>query len=111
MEALQPMSDYERFQIHWAEEASGEQDAFMAMSLQSLLDRVKARDFGKYYSLWPAISSKASLGEAGWVLFDVLRSQVDYLVRYHCADALIKIAGETLAEWKPERLSGEEAFP
>jgi hypothetical protein len=106
-----PASGYEKFQEHYEQAASAEYAAFCAMPIGLLLQRVRSGDFGHYYQLWRAISSKALLDEAGWSLFDVLNSSVDYLVRYHCADALIKVAGKALAEWKPEMLSADKKYP
>ncbi len=106
-----PATSYEQFQQLFEEAASREYETLSAMPLESLLERVGKQTFGEYYQLWPAIASKATLAEAGWPLFEVLNSKADYLVRYHCGDALIKIAGSLLAGWEPVMLSGEQVHP
>ena len=101
-----PPSSYEEFQERYEADGDAERRAYSAMPLASLLERVRGRVYGANYQLWPAIASKATLDEAGWVLFDVLTSDADYLVRYHCADALIKIAGRKLRGMTAVMLSG-----
>jgi len=103
-------SSYEEFQQQYEDDAGREFAALSALPVAKLLDRVRAGKFGDFYhQLWPAIASKATLAEAGWVLFDVLESKADYLHRYHCAAALIKLAGTPLAAMTPVMLSVEKA--
>jgi hypothetical protein len=101
-----PPSGNEEFHERYEADGDAELRAYSAMPLASLLDRVRNRDFGSNYQLWPAIAAKAKLDEAGWVLFDVLRSDAEYLVRYHCANALIEIAGRELRGLTAVMLSG-----
>ena len=101
-----PPSSFEKFQERYEADGDAELRAYSGMSLASLLEHVRAGDFGANYQLWPAVASKAKLEDAGWVLFDVLTSDAEYLVRYHCADALIKIAGRKLGGMTAVMLSG-----
>jgi hypothetical protein len=43
--------------------------------------------------------------QAGWILMDVLESNVDYLIRYHCAEALIRLM--PLSDVEPVQLSAD----
>jgi hypothetical protein len=56
-----------------------------------LVDNVRRGRFGDYYTVWYSIAERATLAEAGWVLFSVLVSDAPYLVRYHCAAALVRL--------------------
>ncbi|CAN5537111.1 hypothetical protein BH10PLA1_BH10PLA1_20780 [soil metagenome] len=105
------LSGYGKFQQEYEEHASRELAALVAKPTAELLDVVRAGKFGDSYQLWYAIAEKATLQQAGWVLFDVLKSKADYLHRYHCAAALIKIAGKPLAAMTAVGLSAEKAQP
>jgi hypothetical protein len=105
------MHDYANYQQQWENAAAAEFERLSSLPLAALISQVRASDFGNYYQLWRAISSKATLQEAGWVLFDVLDSNVDYLCRYHSAAALINISAGVLSDWKPEQLSADRAYP
>ena len=79
----------ERYEI----EAAAEQAAFDQKPVDELLDRVADRLYGQYFSLWRSIAHRADLEQAGWPLFKVLQTERDYLHRYHCATALLKLMG------------------
>ncbi len=106
-----PPSGYQKFQEEYEAESDRAFAALSAVPIQTLLDRVREADFGKSYSLWHVIGAKATLPQAGWILFDVLNSPADYLNRYHCAAALIKISGPLLAEFTPVTLTVEKLHP
>jgi hypothetical protein len=99
--------EYANWQEAWEAEARGELDALRARPTSELLELVRAGRFGGYFVLWDAIAERSTLDEAGWPLFTVLASDADYLDRYHCADALLKLlGGET---WEPVQLTaGDE---
>ena len=98
-------SGYEEFQERWDGEAPRENTTFDKMSVRQLLELVRLKQWGDYHTLWNAIGSRATLPEAGPMLMEVLHSDVEYLNRYHCAAALIKIAGDKLRDWTPVQLS------
>ena len=98
-------SSYEEFQERWDEEATRESTTFDKMSVRQLLELVRLKQWGDYHTLWGAIGDRATLAEAGPILLDMLHSDAEYLIRYHCAAALIKIAGNKLRDWTPVQLS------
>ena len=91
------------WQDHWEAAAGEERQAYDSRPLQELLDALQNGYFGGYFNLPYSIAARASLAEAGWPLYDVLRRDVDYLHRYHCAAALLKLLGET--PWEAVHLS------
>lgn len=82
----------------WREEYDQHADVERAqldkVPIHDLYARVQARDLGDCYQIWGTIAARANLTEVGWMLFDVLESDLDYLHRYHCADALLHLLGE-----------------
>jgi len=100
-----PPSGLEEFHEQYEDAADAERRALSALSVQALLDRARNGRFGEYYQLWPVIAEKATLPQAGPVLLTVLESDAPYLTRYHCAAALLKLAGEPLAAFTPVSLS------
>ena len=70
-----------------------------------LLEDARHGRWGSYYNLWDAIADRAMLEQAGWLLMDVLDSNADYLIRYHCAAALIKLM--QLTDLEPVHLSAD----
>ncbi len=97
--------------MHWKdlwEKYSAEETARMeAMSASRLLDDIRAGHFGNYYSIWRVVGRKATLEEAGWTLYEVLETDIDYLYRYHCAAALLKLMG--MDDLQPVDLSGSHS--
>ena len=97
--------------MHWRDEydvhADAARRAVDARPVAALIEDVRRGRYGDYYSIWYSIAERASLGNAGWVLFDVLKRNIDYLYRYHCAAALIALLGS--AEFEPVQLSGGPA--
>ncbi|MBN2609657.1 MAG: hypothetical protein JXA64_11125 [Candidatus Fermentibacteraceae bacterium] len=98
-------------EMHWKdlwEKYSAEETARMeAMPAGRLLQDIRAGHFGDYYGIWRVVGSKASLEEAGWTLFEVLETDIDYLYRYHCAAALLKLMG--MDDLQPVDLSGNHS--
>lgn len=70
-----------------------------------LLNDIRAGRYGSYYAIWDVIGRRASAIEAGWLLFEVLNRPIDYLHRYHCAEALLKVLRCEVFE--PVHLSAE----
>lgn len=99
--------EYTNWQEAWEAHARGELDSLRVRPVTELLDLVRAGRFGGYFVLWDAIAERATLAEAGWQLFAVLLSDADYLDRYHCAAALLKLLGSDT--WEPVQLTaGQE---
>ena len=61
--------------------------------MTELLADIGASRFGGYYQIWDSLGARATLAEAGSLLYGILESPANYLIRYHCAAALISIAG------------------
>jgi hypothetical protein len=78
----------------WEQHAEQERGALAEAPVSELLARIRAGQFGGYYSIWYALADRAQLNEVGWVLFSVLESEAAYLDRYHCAAALLRLLGE-----------------
>jgi hypothetical protein len=74
-------------------EVAAEQEAarLARASDRELLEMVKTRKTGGYFALWRILGARAPTPEICWRLYDVLVSDRDYLDRYHCADALLKL--------------------
>jgi len=79
----------------WEHHADQERAKLDAVPVSELIARVKLGRFGDYYNIWYSIADRARLDEVGWALFSVLESRADYLHRYHCAAALLRLLGET----------------
>ena len=97
--------------MNWRDEydlhADAARRAVDAQPVESLIEQVRGGRYGNYYGIWYSIAQRASLERAGWVLFDVLHRNIDYLYRYHCAAALIALL-QTDA-FQPVQLSGGAA--
>lgn len=99
------MTAYEQFQEHWEQEADKARKQYDACSVSELLAEICAKRYGRHFQIWYSLGARASLSEAGLILFRVLESQADYLVRNHCAAALISIAGAYADGYRPKQLS------
>jgi hypothetical protein len=99
------MSGYEKFQEIWKDGSHKEREEYDARPVSELLADIRVGRFGNHYRIWYSLGARASLKEAGSLLFDVLESRADYLVRYHCAAALISMAGVSAEGYQPVQLS------
>lgn len=79
------------WQESWEKAADDERAQYNARPVSDLIAHIQKGWFGNYYSIWHSIAQRATLEQAGWSLFDVLRSNADYLNRYHCAAALLRL--------------------
>lgn len=96
------------WQEEWERAANEELAWTRQQPVDELLARLKHRAFGGYLVLPDVIAEKATLAQAGWPLFEVLMDDsLDYLHRYHCAEALIKLMGG--APFEPVDLSANRA--
>ena len=84
---------YADFQAEWENAADAEPESYLRRSAAGLVADARAGRYGDYYQLWRAIAARATLPLAGPVLLEVLRSDADYLVRYHAATALLSLLG------------------
>lgn len=89
----------------WEQHAQAEREALERRPIGDLLDDARDGRWGDYYNLWDVIADRATLAQAGWILMDVLESNVDYLIRYHCAEALIRLM--QLSDVEPVQLSAD----
>ena len=89
----------------WDEYSRLEREEMESRPLERLLEDVRQGRYGKYYNICYVIAERSSLEEAGWTLFQVLKKDIDYLYRYHCAAALIELLGDD--EFKPVDLSAD----
>jgi hypothetical protein len=99
--------EFSNWQEAWEHHARAELDDLRARPAAALLDMVRAGRFGGYYVLWDAIAERASLVEAAAPLLAVLESEADYLDRYHCAAALLRLMGSSA--WEPVQLTADTA--
>jgi hypothetical protein len=105
------MASYAEFQERWEEEAGKEREHYDSLPITDLLEDIRQRKPGEYYQIWYSLKGRAKLEEVGWSLYDFLQSGEDYLFRYHCAAALIAIAGLDAKGYRPEHLSARPAHP
>jgi hypothetical protein len=79
----------------WEDAATDERERLSTTEVEKLLRDVRAGNYGNYYMIWYAIADNATLEQAGWILYNVLTADIDYLYRYHAAAALIQLLGDT----------------
>src|SRR2546425_284010 len=101
---------YAEFQERWEIEAGKEYDHYMTLEASDLASRVQRRDFGQYFSIWRAVAAKCRLAEVQDAMLGVLRSDLDYLIRYHCAEALVSLSGGYSDGFRAVELSGREKY-
>jgi hypothetical protein len=75
----------------WDRAAEAESKRYDAVPVASLILDIRAGRIGRYHSIWYSLARRSSLIDAGWTLFNVLESRAPYLVRYHCAAALVML--------------------
>ena len=85
----------ETWQDHWNEQAEAEKGSLDAMSVAALLAQVRAGRFGGYYNIWYSIAARVPLADYAGLFVAVLHSDIDYLYRYHCAQALLNALDDT----------------
>lgn len=69
----------ENWQDLWEKYAAEEKRLMEDRPVKELLSDVAEGRFGNYFTIWCAIADRASLREAGWILYGVLESGADYL--------------------------------
>src|SRR5690349_24600340 len=75
----------------WERAAEKERAHYDGLPVNVLMKKVRRARFGDYYTVWYSIAERATLAEAGWVLFAIVVSDAPYLVRYHGAAALVRL--------------------
>ena len=89
---------------NWEQEARVERAAYDGRSIEDLLEDVRRKYFGRYYTIWYSIAARCQLVDAGWQLLEVLDHQsYDQMYRYHCAAALIQLMQSN--RWHPDELT------
>ncbi|CCG99661.1 hypothetical protein FAES_1651 [Fibrella aestuarina BUZ 2] len=84
------------WQDQYEQAAQRERTGFDELPVDTLLRYVEAGQYGDYYGLWHSVAQRATLQQAGWVLFRVLqREELAFLVRCTCAEALLRLLGRT----------------
>src|SRR5262249_47390175 len=102
---------YEDYQRYFEEAAEKEKRRYDQKSVDELLKLIRRGSYGKYYTIWDSVGERASADEAGSDLIAVLRSGAEYLHRYHCAVALLRLLGmQWDSYFKPEKLSARERY-
>ncbi len=85
--------------MNWQEQyenaADSEGDSYSEMPLEQVLHQIKQGSYGDYYSIWRDVENRATLAEAGWLLYEVLHRDIDYLIRCNAAEALLTLLGCT----------------
>ena len=103
-------------QKHWKEQyedaAGDEKKRLSNTEVERLLENVRQGKFGDYHQIWYALAEHATLEQAGWTLYHVLASPIDYLHRYHAATALLKLLEKSGVNsgFEPVQLSGNPIF-
>ncbi len=101
------MSDW---RSHYESAADDEEARYRRRPVVELIADVHAGRVGDYATIWRVIGERGKLAEVGWNLMAFLRSDRDYLERYHCAAALLHLMRSTAFE--PVQLSaGWPAMP
>lgn len=89
----------------WEQHADKEREYLDRLPVEALLENVNSGQYGDYYNIWRSIADRADIKIAGWLLFDSLKTELDYLHRYHCAEALLTLLQSN--EYEPVELSSE----
>jgi hypothetical protein len=103
--------NYGEFQDRWEIEASKERAAYDRISVCELLKNVQQGHLGNYHQIWYSLADRASLDEAKEPLLQMLESDADYLVRYHVAETLLRIAQIPEGKYQAVSLSARGAHP
>lgn len=102
-------------QKHWKEQyedaGTDEKQRYVKAGVEKLLQTVQKGQFGSYYQIWYALAEIATLEQAGWPLYTILTANIDYLNRYHAANALLQLFAKKglNAGFEPVDLSGNRA--
>lgn len=98
------------FKEAWEAEAEKEYDFYLAQPASYLEEAVRSGNYGNYYQIWEVLPSKSSLERIGWDLFDILKLDLPYLTRLHCAQALVKMSDSADHGIQAAQVSAEAQF-
>jgi len=102
---------YAEFQEHFEQAANEEKQSYDKTPVEELLKLIRRGSYGNYYQIWHSVAERGSAAEAGGDLLAVLRSGADYLSRFHCAAALLRVLNmQWDSYFKPEKLSARERY-
>lgn len=101
---------YAEFQESWEIEAGKESDSYMALSPADLSRKIHHGEYGQYFTIWRAVAAKCDLSAVEDKMLEILKSDLDYLIRYHCAEALISLSGGHCDGFLAVQLSGREKY-
>ena len=101
---------YAKFQECFEQEAGKEKERYDSLPVSQLIADIASRKFGGYFQIWYSLAERAKVLDVGWLLFDILRSDEEYLTRYHCAAAVISIAGLYSDGFRAEQLSARPKY-
>ncbi len=92
--------------------ATNEKKRLSHTDVEKLLEDVRKGKFGEYHTIWYAIADNATLEQAGWTLYTILTSKIEYLHRYHASAALISLLEKSgvNTDFQPVQLSGNPIF-
>jgi hypothetical protein len=82
---------YDQIHKDWEKAADAELSVYLQRPVRDLLADIAQGNYGTYYQIWYALQGRATLDEAAALSLTVLRSNADYLVRYHCAALLLSL--------------------
>jgi hypothetical protein len=91
----------------WNAHAASEKGSLDQTPVADLIEQVRQGWYGNYYHIWYSIAGRAPLADFLPAFLAVLHSDVDYLYRYHCAQALLESIPETGLQ--PVDLSGDHS--
>lgn len=83
---------YGEFQERWEQEAERELGELGRLSPAQLVQKLADGQFGNHFTFWRVVADKCELADVYEPMLGLIRSNADYLIRYHCADALIQLA-------------------
>ena len=101
---------YAEFQERWEKASAAEKQKYDSSSIKKLISLVENHDYGNYYQIWYSLGSRAKIENVGPLLINILKSDEDYLIRYHCASCLLMIFNPFPNVLKPEKLSAREKY-
>lgn len=101
---------YAEYQKHFEEEGEREEAFYDSMSVEAIMEEIEKRKFGTTYQIWYSLAKRATVEQVGWKLFEILSSREEYLTRYHCAAALLRLFNPYPDVFEPVKLSGKEKY-
>jgi hypothetical protein len=101
---------YAEFQERWEKASASEKQEYDSSSVEKLISLIENHNYGNYYQIWYSLGSRAEIENVGPLLVGILKSDEDYLTRYHCASCLLMIFNPFPNVLRPEKLSAREKY-